>query len=210
MHLLVYFLEPQPGPLQDRLHEVQRGRSDRNQLIAGKLEELGMSISFDEVAAEAGGKGIGRPHFAAVMVRMGYAESISDAFDKYLATGRPAYLPRQRLEAVDAIQLARASGAVPVIAHPHTLGVGADDYRTTFEELSEVGLGGIESHYAEYEPALREHLAQLCADLGLAATGGSDYHGRYKPNLSVGSGRGDLKVPYSAVEDLEAQRHRRL
>lgn len=206
MHLLVFFLEPEPGPLQDRLAEIQHGRATRNDRIVARLQELGMDIDFEEVAHEAGGTGIGRPHFAAVMVRKGYATDIGDAFDRFLATGRPAYMPRQRLDAIEAIELARASHAVPVIAHPHTLGVSAADYATAFVDLAEAGLGGIEAHYADYEPDLRNHIARLCSELGIAATGGSDYHGSYKPSLAVGSGRGDLAVPYSCVEALKVQR----
>ncbi|NND03539.1 MAG: PHP domain-containing protein [Acidimicrobiia bacterium] len=206
MHLLVYFLDPGPGPMQDKLAEIQHGRATRNERIVGRLHELGMDITFDEISEEAHGTGIGRPHFAAVMVRKGYAADIGDAFDRFLAAGRPAYLPRERLDAVKAIELARASNAVPVIAHPHTLGVGAEDYAGAFQGLAEVGLGGIEAYYGEYEPALRDHIADLCDDLGIAATGGSDYHGTYKPNLNVGTGKGDLAVPFSAVEELQAQR----
>jgi len=205
MHLLVYFLEPGAGPLQDRLVAVQRGRSDRNIRVAERLQQLGMEVSYEEVEAEAGGTGIGRPHFAAVLVRKGYATTITDAFDRYLANGRPAYLPRERLDAIEAIQLAKASGAVTSIAHPHTLGVARDDYREAFEELTDAGLGGIESYYGEYPHELRLHLAKLCRDLGIAATGGSDYHGTYKPDLQVGVGRGDLEVPETAVEELLTQ-----
>lgn len=208
MHLLVYFLEPGPGPLQDRLLQVQRSRHDRNLRIAERLQELGMEVQYEEVEAEAGGTGIGRPHFAAVLVRKGYAATITDAFDRYLAEGRPAYLPRERIQAFEAIELATASRAVTSIAHPHTLGVARDDYRAAFEDLTDAGLGGIEAYYGEYSPELRAHLAELCADLGIAATGGSDYHGSYKPDLEVGVGRGDLVVPDRAVEELLAQRNR--
>jgi hypothetical protein len=93
---------------------------------------------------------------------------------------------------------------VPVIAHPHTLGVAADDYAAAFDELAAAGLGGIEAHYAEYDPPLRRHLAQICRALGIVATGGSDYHGRYKPGLRVGVGRGDLVVPDDVVAALDA------
>lgn len=208
MHLLVYFLEPGPGPLQDRLGSIQESRANRNERIVGRLNELGIDITFAEVVAEAGGTGIGRPHFAAVLVRRGHATDINDAFDRYLASGRPAYLPRARLEAAEAIELATASGAVTSIAHPHTLGVAAADYAHAFSELAAAGLGGIEAYYGEYEPKLREHLAALCEQLELVATGGSDYHGSYKPELRVGVGRGDLVVPDRAVEDLRAVRDR--
>ena len=95
---------------------------------------------------------------------------------------------------------------MPVIAHPHTLGVSAEDYSSAFRQLVDVGLGGIEAYYAEYEPRIREHLAQLCRDFGIVPTGGSDYHGSYKPGLHVGIGHGDLDVPDETVELLEQAR----
>lgn len=206
MHLLVYFLEPGPGPLQDRLESIQQGRRNRNHVIVERLNDLGIDLTYDEIVEEAGGSGLGRPHFAAVLVRKGHVQTIQEAFDHYLATGRPGYVPRERLEAALAISLARESGAVPVIAHPHTLGVSADDYRTAFLQLTDVGLGGIEAYYGEYSPDQRAHLADLCSRLGIVATGGSDYHGSYKTGLSMGTGRGDLNVPDDVVERLEAAR----
>ena len=208
MHMLVYFLEPEPGPLQDRLGAVRAGRTTRNHEIISALQNLGVDISFDEITAEAAGSGIGRPHIAAVLVSKGVVADIPEAFDRLLATGRPAYRPRLRLEVVEAITLARASGAVPVIAHPHTLGIPEGGYREAFRELVDVGLGGIEAYYGEYAPELRSHLAALCDELGIVATGGSDYHGRYKPDLAVGTGRGDLRVPDETVERLIEDRDR--
>jgi len=206
MHMLVYFLEPGSGPLEDELRKLQGGREERNRAMAEVLTGLGAALSYEEVADEAGGTGIGRPHFAAVMVRKGYVVDIKDAFDRFLANGRPGYVKRRRLDATTAVHLARESGAVPVIAHPHTLGVSVDDYETAFRELVGVGLGGIEAYYGEYEPAVRAHLAGLCKDFGIVPTGGSDYHGTYKTGLNVGVARGDLVVPDETVELLEEQR----
>lgn len=152
MHMLVYFLEPGSGPLEDELTNLQGGREERNRQMVERFTDLGLPMTYDEVAEEAGGTGIGRPHFAAVLVRKGYVTDVQDAFDRYLANGRPGYVPRRRLDARRAVELARASGAVPVIAHPHTLGVSADHYETAFQDLVDVGLGGIEAYYSEYEP----------------------------------------------------------
>lgn len=204
MHMLVYHLEPGPGPLQDRLAGLQDGRTVRNGKILELLADDGIVIDDDELLAEAGEGVVGRPHIAALLVSHGHVSDIGEAFDQYLGTGRPAYVDRVRLEAGEAIRLARASGGVAVIAHPHTLGVAAEDFRTAFEELAASGLGGIEAYYAEYSPPLRAHLAGICDAMGLIATGGSDYHGDYKPGLHIGVGRGDLRVPDEAVEQLAA------
>ena len=205
MHLLVYFLEPGSGPLQHRLAAVQEARANRNVRMVDRLRELGIDITFDEVVDEAGGTGIGRPHMAQVLVSKGVVPDIGAAFDRFLAAGRPAYIQRDRLGAVEAIDLALDSGATTAIAHPHTPGVAAEDYDRAFAELAAAGLGGIEAWYGEYEPDVRRHLATVAASLGLAATGGSDYHGAYKPELSVGTGRGDLVVPDEAVSALRAR-----
>jgi predicted metal-dependent phosphoesterase TrpH len=202
MHMLGYFLEPGRGPLQDRLVDLQHHRTTRNRAIVAKLQQLGLDITLAEVETEAGDGVIGRPHFAAVMIKKGYSATVPEAFDRYLAAGRPAYAPRRRLTAEQAIELSLASGAVPVVAHPHTLNLTANEYAASFAELVELGLGGIECYYGEYTPALRNRLAALCSDLGIVATGGSDYHGKYKPNLAIGTGRGDLRVPDTVLDEL--------
>ncbi len=206
MHMLVYFLTPGPGALPDRMVELRASRDGRNTQIASKLQTLGLEVTMEEVRVEAGGGVIGRPHFAGVMINKGYVDSVPEAFDRYLAAGRPAYTPRLRLTAEEAIGLSRESGAVPVIAHPHTLNLRATEFAEGFAELVSIGLGGIESYYGEYAPAMRTRLAAICSDLGIVATGGSDYHGRYKPHLAVGTGKGDLRVPDAALDQLLAAR----
>jgi predicted metal-dependent phosphoesterase TrpH len=205
MHLLVYFLEPGSGPLQDRLTWLQESRHARNLRIVDNCNDLGLELTYDEVAEEAGGRGVGRPHVAAVLMRKGHVSSIAEAFERYLAAGGLAYEPRDRLDAVEAIELAAASGAVTSIAHPHTVGVGRDDYDAAFRTLADVGLGGIEANYSEYDAETRAHLARNADNLGLVATGGSDYHGAYKPGLRVGVGRGDLHVPEETLEALRSK-----
>ncbi len=205
LHMVVLFLTPGPGPLQDRLEGLRRSRSRRNERIVERLHSLGMDIVYDEVLAEAGDGSVGRPHFAAVMVRKGYVPDITTAFDKYLANGRPAYVTRERLRPRDAIRLARESGAVPVVAHPHTMGLDtAADFAAIFEELHGDGLVGVECSYSEYEPDQQALYADLARRFGLIASGGSDYHGTYKPGIELGVGRGGLRVPYSVLDELRA------
>lgn len=206
MHMLVYHLEPGRGPLQDELDMLRSARTTRNRAILERLAHHGIAIAYEDVEAEAGGGVIGRPHIAAILVERGHVAGMAEAFEHWLGRGRPAYVERKRLDAVTAIQLALASGAVPVIAHPHTLGVAASEFRSAFEELAAAGLAGIESYYAEYDVELRNHLAGICDALGIVPTGGSDYHGRYKPGLSIGTGRGDLRVPDDVVDRLDAAR----
>ena len=208
-HLIVLWLEPGPGPLQDRLAELQAGRATRNEHMVERLAGLGIDITYAEVVEEAGGTGVGRPHMAAVLVRKGVVESMSEAFDSYLAAGRPGYVGRVRLSPEDAIGLARASGGVPVVAHPHTLGIFRSELDTELKRLAGLGLGGVEAYYPEYEPDTRLELVERTRQAGLIPSGGSDYHGSYKQGLRIGSGYGDLAVERSVLEELRADRRRR-
>lgn len=200
-HLLVYFLEPGEGPFQDELVGLQRARDERNVRMA---EVLG--LDYDELLAEAGGSGAGRPHAAAILVRQGRAASVADAFDRLLGRGMLGDVGKQRTEPARAIALARASGAVAVLAHPFSMGLTRAALHAAVAELAQLGLGGVEAHYGRYSGEERAGLAALAAGHGLVATGGSDHHGTYKPDLSVGTGRGDLHVADEVLVALEARR----
>ncbi len=206
LHLLAYFVEDGDGPLQDRLAETVRWRDDRNRRLAARLGELGLPVTLAEMEAEAGGTGAGRPHAAAVLVRKGVVASVQEAFDTWLARGRPAYVERPRLDPAEAIGLVRASGGVAVLAHPFSLAPEVANLEATVGALAGMGLGGLEAVYGRYSPAQREALAGLARRHDLVATGGSDYHGTYKPDLQVGTGRGDLAVPDAVLAELEGRR----
>lgn len=207
MHLVVLWLPPGRGPLQDRLAELQYARGSRNQLIVDELTRLGMPITLDEILIEAGDGSVGRPHIAAVMVRKGYVPDIKTAFDLWLANGAPAYVKRRLLTPEEGIGLAIESGAVPVLAHPHTLGINRSvEMADILDELKSYGLIGLEAHYSAYHQHERDGYADLARRFGLLASGGSDYHGTYKQGIELGSGHGDLAVPESLLEALRERR----
>jgi predicted metal-dependent phosphoesterase TrpH len=207
MHLVVLWLEPGPGPLQNRLAALQRGRDTRNQRIVDRLTDLGMPITLEEVEAEAGAGSVGRPHIAAVMVRHGYVDQIHEAFDLYLANNKPAYVGRERLLPEEGIGLARRSGGVPILAHPHTLGVdNRFEMADLLDRLIAAGLQGIECYYGTYEQPGRQGMVALARRFGLVPAGGSDYHGTYKADVELGSGKVGLSVPDAVLEELSAAR----
>jgi hypothetical protein len=207
MHMVVLFLDPERGPLQDALDEVRQGREGRNHRIVARLQNLGIDIAYEEIVTEAGNGVVGRPHIAAVLVRKGVVDTLNRAFTDLLGNGKPAYVPRFRLTPEHAIGLSLESGAVPILSHPHTLGLNtAAEFSSTFRHLKEVGLVGLEAHYAEYPPDERLELAAVARSHGLIPSGGSDYHGTYRPGVAVGSGHGDLRVPDEVLEELRAAR----
>lgn len=205
MHLLAYWIGP-GTPLAERLAEIQEGRRIRNLEMIDALNGLGIDITLAEIEEEAEVGVVGRPHFAGVLERKGIVGSKGEAFEHYLATGRPAYRPRRRVVVHEMIELARLSGAVTAVAHPHTLADSRDEFTALFPAFAGLGVDGVECHYVEYPPDVRRNAAALAEAADLVPTGGSDYHERYKPGIEIGVGRGDLVVPDEVVERLAARR----
>jgi predicted metal-dependent phosphoesterase TrpH len=207
MHMLVYFLEPEEGPLQDRLAELRVGRDRRNVQMLAKLNELGIAITAEDVAKHVTGRSVGRPHIADALVEKRHVATRNEAFDGLLSDGGVAYVERDRLTAVEAINLARESGGVAVIAHPITIGLNSEEASQVFRRLVAHGLGGIEAYHPKHPLPLRTKLADIASRLGIAATGGSDYHGVDVREFRVGKGTGDLHVPDVAADQLRSQRN---
>ena len=203
MHMLVYGIRPEPGPLQNRLGAIREGRDARNILIIEALQGLGYEITLDDVLMHAQGPSVGRPHIADALVAKGYIESRDEAFDDLLHDGGAAYVERTRLTATEAIELGAESGGVSVIAHPATISLRSEAFVEALSHLSDIGLGGLEAHHPLQNPRLRAHLTDLARDLGVIPTGGSDYHGEGKRPFSVGTGTGDLRVPQDAFEAIQ-------
>lgn len=207
VHVLVYFVDDEGSALGTELGRLRQDRHQRNLALIDRLVALGVPVTYDQVVAVAGGEeGVGRPHFAEALVAVGAAESVDDAFERYLANGRLAYVPKGRLNPADVAQLALASGGVAVLAHPFSTGLEGVGLARFVGELAEAGFGGIEAVYGRYSPRQRQELGNLARRFDLVATGGSDYHGRTKPDLAVGTGRGDLKVHDGVLARLEARR----
>lgn len=206
LHLLVYFVDDEATPIGSRLAELRSGRTRRNVGIVELLNDLGYDLTMGDVAGHARGPSVGRPHIADALIERGYFSTRDEVFADLLRDGGAAYLPRPRLTAAEAIGLSRESRAVPVVAHPATITIPEDGYGELFRQLTDLGLGGIEAHHSMHHPHLREHLTDMAHRLGIAATGGSDYHGAGVRAYRIGSGTGDLRVPEAAVEELEGQR----
>jgi hypothetical protein len=206
-HVLVYFIDDDEGPLHDELARLRADRVRRNRTLAGRLADLGLPVSYDgAVALAAGEDSLGRPHFAQLLVDNGAAESIPDAFDRWLGDDGAAFVPKARVHPGDLARVAAQSGAVCVLAHPLTLSLEPSDLEQAVGELAGFGFAGLEAHYGSYRPEERRALAELAARHDLVATGGSDYHGSVKQGLAVGTGRGDLRVDDAVLERLAARR----
>jgi predicted metal-dependent phosphoesterase TrpH len=204
LHILGYGLNPHHPLVEESLERVLDGRAWRNEQILEKLNGLGLELEWAEVQACAGEDVVGRAHIAQALIDRDYVSSVEEAFDKYLAKGRPAYVDRYRLYPEEGIRMIREAGGVAVIAHPFSWEEDEAKLETGLRELKAFGLAGIEAVYAEYTPGQTVTLLRLAKRLGLLATGGSDYHGLAKPDIALGRGFGALCVPDDYLPPLLA------
>jgi len=206
MHVLGYFIDWRHTHFLEKLKVLQEGRKERNPQIVRKLRDLGMEITYEEVVAASGGGQVGRPHFARVLMQKGYVTSIQEAFDKYLKKGAPAFLEKERFSPEEAIALIHEAGGVAVLAHPGTLSMTRLELPPLFESLSDAGLDGVEVYYSLHSEADVAFYLPLLKRLHLLPTGGSDFHGANKPDIMVGSGKGNLRVEYDLLPPLRERR----
>ncbi len=206
MHILGYMMDLDDSGFVRVLERVQKARRDRTPRLIEKLAGLGIEITEDDLLAISRGGQVGRPHFARIMVKKGYVRNVSQAFSRYLARGAAAYVPKSILRPEEAIGAIRNAGGIAVLAHPFSLMCSsAAALGEIVAWLSDCGLDGVECYYSEHSLGFTRQCLKICDEMSLMATGGSDYHGKAKPHISIGRGRGGLAVPYRCVEELRAR-----
>lgn len=203
LHILGYCIDWRQPRLNERMKSLRESRHERNPRIIERLNELGLDITYEEVRVLAGTESIGRPHIARVLMNKKMVASAKEAFDRYLAEGRPAYVPRQLPAPEEAVTWIREAGGVAVLAHPTWVKESSEGLSRLVEGLKEAGLGGIEVHYSTHNARQTDEYRSLAQRLNLLITGGSDFHGLTKPDIQVGTGRGELKVPGTLLEPLK-------
>lgn len=182
--------------LERRLADLRVMRRTRAERIVARLNELGVRISFDDVLEHAGSGAIGRPHVARALIASGWAMDFRDAFDRYLANGRPAYVGKERLPINEAIEMIHCAGGIAVLAHP-----GAGGTRARIETLVAQGLDGIEVLHPSHGAEDVARLGALADHFKLVRSGGSDWHGAADGARVLGS----IKVPSAWLEAQDAR-----
>ncbi|MFE9397332.1 PHP domain-containing protein [Streptomyces flavidovirens] len=181
LHMLAYLFDPDEPELARERELVRDDRVPRARAMVGKLQELGVPIEWDQVARIAGDGSVGRPHIASALMELGVVETVSDAFTPdWLANGGRAYVEKHELDPFDAIRLVKAAGGVTVFAHPGAAKRGDTVPESAIAALAAAGLDGIEVDHMDHDGPTRARMRGLAADLGLLATGSSDYHGSRK------------------------------
>jgi predicted metal-dependent phosphoesterase TrpH len=207
-HLLGYYIRS-ASRLLETLDTIQRARANRNGEIFENLQQLGVPLEETEVRAFAGEFGqLGRPHFARAMMARGYVASVQEAFDEYLADGKPAYATKAVLTPQEAIAQIHDAGGVAVWAHPPL------NRNFTLSELEQKltdwvswGLDGLETYYTRYTPEETAWSREVVQKHGLLASGGSDFHGVSKPDINLGTAQDGMVVPDEVLLSLKQRRN---
>ena len=203
IHIVGLGFDPDHPALLERMKDIQNSRDVRNQKMCEKLSFIGLHITLDEVAANAGGEIITRAHFANVLLKKGYIAKKEDAFSRYISTGLPGYVEREFLSPELCIRTIKEAGGAAVLAHPTLYGLNMNQLEELCEELIPYGLDGIECQYSTYSSAETKTITALAEKMNLLPSGGSDFHGKNKPNIHLGSGKSNLAIPYIFWEELK-------
>lgn len=193
-HLLGLDFNADYGPLADAALRLAQSRDERNRSVFDLLALAGMEENYDSFLEENGGGMIGRPHIANLMVKRKFAKSKQDAFDRFLAKGRPFYAPKTCLQLSDAIQLIHESGGFAIVAHPLSLFVSWTRMKNLMAEWAEIGIDGIEAWHPIAKPKHCLRLETMGLEHGFRISAGSDYHGPTRPERRLGYTAGDKPI----------------
>lgn len=185
-HILGYGVQPEHPALQAACRLFTQRRLHRAEKIARLLQSQGLAVTVEEAAAEAKGQ-LGRPHFARVMMKKGYVASVTEAFERYLATPAVRAIPDPKPTAQEAIELIHEAGGVAVLAHPFTLQLSEAEFPLVLDALCTLGLDGLEVYYSKHTAPQTAFFLSCARARSLLITGGSDYHGEaVKPDIALG------------------------
>ena len=202
IHILGFFLPPDSPGLRDALSRPQEKREERNDEIIRRLSRAGFSVTREELQAGSPRTVITRAHFARVMAEKGYVSSMKEAFSRYLKPGG-TYCPRkEHLFPETAVDLIRSSGGFAALAHPLQYRFSNQELEDLTSFLAGLGMKGLEVYHSSSNSYESRKLKELALRHGLLPTGGSDFHGGNKPDISIGSGRGNLRISSALLEDI--------
>ena len=200
VHVLGYFLDTHNEKLLAEISKFQLVRQSRIHEMVARINELGVPLKVESVFALANCKSPGRPHVARAMVKAGHVKSLDEAFERFLKKGRPAWVPKSKISALDAIGLVHQAGGLAVMAHP-----GLNRTDSIIPALIAAGLDGIECFHTKHSTAMSERYLEIADEHHLLVTGGSDCHGYSKGKPLIGT----VKLPYEHVQKMKEYKSNR-
>lgn len=184
------------------LTDFVNSRILRNQKMCKNLQDAGIDISYKKLTDEFPGSVITRAHYARFLHSHGYTSSMKEAFERYVGDHTKYFVPREKVTPVQAVELILRAGGIPILAHPVLYGLGKSTLDTLVSELKKAGLMGIEAIYSTYTPSDERDIKAIALKYDLAISGGSDFHGKAKPDIDLAVGRGKLFIHEGILKGL--------
>lgn len=202
IHIVGLFVDETNEELITKSRLFVERRLNRNAEMVKNLQNAGIPITLEAMQKDNPDTVITRAHFAKFLVSHGIVASPAEAFEKYLGEDTPYFVPRIMMQSRDAVSLILRAGGIPILAHPMHYKLGESVLLSLITGLKDAGLIGIEVKYSNHTPKDEAYVAELAQQYGLLPSGGSDFHGTNKPAIDMGTGRGNLSIPYTYLENL--------
>ena len=202
VHIVVLDFDYRMPEFCRQLTRFQNSRDIRNEKMISRLREEGIDITWEAMMQEYPDAVWTRAHFGKFLLEHGYVPDIKEAFSRYLADDACCFIPREKVTPVQAVELIRLANGIPVLAHPMLYHLDDASMDELIESLKAVGLTGIEGFYSTYSRADEEYVRMMADRHQLLLSGGSDFHGSTKPDIDLGTGKGNLKIPYELLTKL--------
>jgi len=207
IHIVGLFIDKEQPAFRERIGRFANARINRNLEMCEKLTEYGMPITYDELTAAFPDAVITRAHYARLMMQKGYVKSLKEAFERYIGDYGPCFIPRKKITPDEGVRFILSANGLPVLAHPMQYGMGDARLQQLIDSLKEAGLVAMEAIYCTHTPSEEAKLCKLAKENGLLISGGSDFHGKAKPGLELGTGYGRLHVPQEVLDNLIAKKN---
>lgn len=195
LHIVGLFVDHKNETFVKGIKQLEIDRKTRNQQIIQKFVDAGIPMTLEELQEGNPKRVITRAHFAELLIKKGICKDKADVFDHYLGIGCPFYLPKPKVTPEHVINLIKLAGGVAILAHPYSYKLTKSEVETLLDKLIPAGLAGMECYYSTYDDGETQELRSIALQKNLLVSGGSDFHGTPKPDISIGTGHGSLRVP---------------
>lgn len=202
IHIVGLFIDYDNPDFCSKLDYLKDTRDARNEQMAEKFQERNIPVTTVMLKERFPDAVITRAHFASWLHENNYVSSVREAFDRYLNDNGPCYVPRYKMPCEETIRLIHDAGGIAILAHPILYKMGTAELTKMVVYLKKCGLDGIEAIYSTYTPSDETLIRKLAKENRLTISGGSDFHGDNKPYIKLGTGKGNLKIPYEVLKNL--------
>lgn len=195
IHIVGLFINHKDETFLNELQKLEQAREARNEKMVQNFVDAGIPITLEELKHGNPNSVITRAHFARVLIEKEICKDKNEVFDKYLGIGCPFYLPKPKVTPEHVISLINQAGGIAILAHPYSYKLSKTEIEDMLDDLIPAGLSGMECYYSTYDDGQMQELRNIAHAKNLLISGGSDFHGTVKPDISIGTGHGNLRIP---------------